>query len=84
MGKRLQYALGWIVGPTIWISSIALMIHGLWTGAWYGYVFGTILVVGAGITLIAKYRIDHMFDHMTDEERERMLRELPPEEDSEQ
>jgi hypothetical protein len=33
------------VGLTVWGTSLTLMVHGLWTGAWYGYAFA--LIFGA-------------------------------------
>jgi hypothetical protein len=60
MRARLQNAAAWTIGPTVWMSSIAMMIHGLWTGEWYGYVLALIIGIGVGIILVQKYRIgDH-------------------------
>jgi hypothetical protein len=33
------------------------MIHGLWTGVWYGYAFGSIFVVAAGTLLVVIHRV---------------------------
>jgi hypothetical protein len=62
MSDRLQNIVAWTVGPTIWISSALMTIHGLWAGQWYGYVLGSILVVGVGIIFIAKWRSDRESD----------------------
>jgi hypothetical protein len=35
----------YVVGLTVWGSSLTLMVHGLWTRAWYGYAFA--LIFGA-------------------------------------
>jgi hypothetical protein len=60
MRQRLLNALGWTIGPTIWISSVVLMIHGLWTGAWYGYIFAAILLATLGAILLAIYRANRV------------------------
>jgi membrane protein YdbS with pleckstrin-like domain len=57
---RTLDVVAWVVGPTVWISSVGLMIFGLWTGAWYGYAFAFVLLVGAGSILVAIYRVRRM------------------------
>lgn len=71
MGKHPLNLLGWVIGPTIWMSSLILFIHGLWTSAWYSYAFGAVFLVAAGSWVIAFYRI-----HRSEKaEVERMLSE---------
>jgi hypothetical protein len=71
MGKQLLSAPGWIIGPTIWISSVVLMIHGLWTGAWYGYIFGLIWIVALGSFL----GLMHRSRQLAEEAAEHLARE---------
>lgn len=73
MRQRLLTALGWTIGPTIWISSVLLMIHGLCTGAWYGFVFACLLLATLGAILLAIYRANRV----ASAECERRFRECP-------
>ncbi len=71
-------AIGWIIGPTIWISSVVLMIHGLCTGAWHGYVFGAILITAFGSFLY----VAHSGRRIGEIELERLLAKWQAEDNS--
>lgn len=49
--------LGLLVGVVVWGTSIALLLHGIWTGAWYGYVFSAIFIALGVCLLIVEYRV---------------------------
>jgi hypothetical protein len=53
---RRQQLLGWIIGPTIWISNLTLMVYGLAVQAWYGYAIAVVFVAGAICVLVAMHR----------------------------
>jgi hypothetical protein len=56
MKYSLRSLMPWIIGPTVWGSSLSLMVYGLWTGAWYGYVFlGILAVFGVVLTATVYY-----------------------------
>lgn len=63
---------GCVVGLTVWGSAFGFMVHGLWTGAWYGYVFGTLLIALFSLMLL----IPRYFrGRISDEELLRIMRE---------
>jgi len=37
-GSAISVALGYFIGPTLWVSFFAIMAYGLWLRAWYGYM----------------------------------------------
>lgn len=55
-------ALGYVVGPTIWISFLALMAYGLWIQAWYGYVMAAVIIAGGIAIWVSLYRARRSFD----------------------
>ena len=49
MGSRVMTAVRaitpFVIGASVWGSSLLFMTYGLWTGAWYGYVFAAIFAI---------------------------------------
>lgn len=64
-----HYIVGWIVGPTIWLSSFSLMIYGLWIGAWYGFAFAALFLWFA----VVIWAILNRARRLADVELERMI-----------
>jgi hypothetical protein len=50
-------AIGYVIGPTIWASSLALLAYGLLVRAWYGYVFAAIFIACGMAILVCAHRL---------------------------
>ncbi|HVX85728.1 MAG TPA: hypothetical protein VH253_13180 [Phycisphaerae bacterium] len=48
---RFRRVLPWVIGLTVWGLSLALMVQGLWVGAWYGFALAMMFVAFGGVLL---------------------------------
>jgi hypothetical protein len=51
--SRIRFIASCATGLIIWGSSLALMVYGLWIGAWFGFVFAGIFLSAILVFLIA-------------------------------
>jgi hypothetical protein len=78
MKYSLRSLMPWIIGSTVWGSSLSLMGYGLWTGQWYGYVFLGIFTV-FGVVLSASVYYVKKLTTPTDDEIRALIREAQKE-----
>ncbi|HJS09623.1 MAG TPA: hypothetical protein VJ809_18270 [Pirellulales bacterium] len=72
--KPLSVVLGYVVPPTLWLSSFAVMAYGIWNHEWYGFMMAALFATLGILVLVFLYRAQRLSDAEV-AEIERMARE---------